>query len=98
MSDDAVKAAPDNYKVVLGNDRVRVLEYRDRPGDKTAMHSDPAVVAIIESDGKFRFGAPNGESMDIEAKAGELMYMDAVTHSTEYVGTTPGHGTIVVLK
>ena len=98
MVEDAVKVAPNSYKVVLENDRVRVLEYRDKPGDKTVMHSHPAAVAIIGSDGKFKFGAPNGESVEIEAKASEVMYMDAVTHSTENVGTTPGHVTIVELK
>jgi hypothetical protein len=28
------------------NDRVRVLEYRDRPGDRTHEHSHPDVVII----------------------------------------------------
>ena len=28
-ADDAVKTDPDKYKIVLENERVRVLEYRD---------------------------------------------------------------------
>ena len=43
--EDAVKVAPHVYKVALENDRVRVLETRMKPGDKTSMHSHPAVVA-----------------------------------------------------
>ena len=38
---DAVKVAPESYKVLLENDRVRVLEYRIKPGYKNAMHSHP---------------------------------------------------------
>ena len=34
----------DKYRVVLENPQVRVLEYRDRPGDKTHMHAHPAFV------------------------------------------------------
>ena len=41
MSEDAVKVAPNSYKSILENERVRVLEYRGKPGDKTAMHSHP---------------------------------------------------------
>jgi hypothetical protein len=29
---------PDKYKVVFENERVRVLEYRDDPGQKTSEH------------------------------------------------------------
>ena len=40
-AEDAVKTDPDKYKVVLENERVRVLEYRDKPGEKTKMHTHP---------------------------------------------------------
>ncbi|HEX2170445.1 MAG TPA: hypothetical protein VHF65_09110, partial [Nitrososphaera sp.] len=39
--DDAVKVAPDSYKVVLENDAVRVLEVRIKQGTKSEMHSHP---------------------------------------------------------
>ena len=34
----------DKYTLVLENERVRVLEYRDEPGDKTSMHAHRAFV------------------------------------------------------
>ena len=43
-ADDAVTTDPDKYKVVLENERVRVLEYRDKPGQKTSMHTHPDFV------------------------------------------------------
>jgi len=35
LAHDPVVTDGDKYKVLLENDRVRVLEYRDRPGEKT---------------------------------------------------------------
>jgi hypothetical protein len=35
MDDDPVLTNPGLYSVVMENERVRVLEYRDRPGDAT---------------------------------------------------------------
>ena len=35
MSLDPVETNPDHYKVVFENERVRVLEYTDRPGERT---------------------------------------------------------------
>lgn len=35
MSLDPVETNPDHYKVAFENDRVRVLEYADSPGDRT---------------------------------------------------------------
>ncbi len=46
-ADDAVKTDPDKYKVVLENERVRVLEYRDKPGQKTKMHTHPDFVCRL---------------------------------------------------
>ena len=43
-ADDAVKTDPDKYRVVFENERVRVLEYRDKPGEKTKTHTHPDFV------------------------------------------------------
>jgi hypothetical protein len=32
---------PDKHKVIFENDRVRVLEYRDQPGEATQPHEHP---------------------------------------------------------
>lgn len=40
---------PDKYTVVLENERVRVLEYRDEPGAKTSPHYHPDSVMITLS-------------------------------------------------
>ena len=39
---DMVKVAPKNCKVLLDNDRVRVIRVVSKPGEKMEMHSHPA--------------------------------------------------------
>ena len=95
---DAVTAAPDHYKVVEENDRVRILEFRGTTGDKTAMHSHPAVVAIALRSAEVRFTLPGGQSMEIELNAGQAMYMDAADHSTEILSSSEAHVILVELK
>ena len=98
MTADAVTVAPDVYKIVLENERVRVLEARGNPGAKTEMHTHPSQVAIAVSDGQFRFTSPDGERVEVELKAGEVMYLDPVEHTTEILGSQEAHVILVELK
>ena len=98
MPADAVTVAPHLYKVVLENDRVRVLEVRDMPGVKTEMHTHPSQVAVAISDGKYRFTSPDGQSMEVELKAGQAVYLDPVEHTTEIIGTSEAHVLLIELK
>jgi hypothetical protein len=41
MPADPTSTDPTLYRVVFENDRVRVLEYRDRPGDRTTPTATP---------------------------------------------------------
>jgi quercetin dioxygenase-like cupin family protein len=98
MSEDAVTVAPHVYRVVLENERVRVLEVRGKPGDKTALHSHPAMVAVAITDGSYRFGSADGVPTDAELKAGQAMFLDRVEHTTEISGTAEVHALLVELK
>ncbi|MFY9738471.1 MAG: hypothetical protein WAK11_05390 [Candidatus Cybelea sp.] len=46
---DPTRTDPDKYKVIFENDRVRVLEYRDKPGAKTQAHQHPNGVLLMLS-------------------------------------------------
>jgi quercetin dioxygenase-like cupin family protein len=98
MTGDAVTVAPHFYTVVLENDRVRVLEARGKPGDKTALHAHPAQVVIAITAGQFRFTSPDGHTVEVELKAGQAMYLDPVEHTAEITGTTESHTVLVELK
>jgi hypothetical protein len=93
-----VKVAPEQYKVLLENDRVRVLEYRSKPGDKEAMHSHPANLIYMLSTSKVKFTLPDGEATESELKAGEVTWREAETHAVENIGTTEAHVLIIELK
>ena len=41
MSLDPVISNPNHYHLVFENDRVRVLEYTDQPGERTTPHRHP---------------------------------------------------------
>ena len=98
MAGDAVTVAPDQYKVLLENDRVRVLETRYKPGDKSEMHSHPDLIGVLLDAGSFKFTFPDGQTMDIELGKGEVRYFDAHEHAVENVGNTESHVILIELK
>ncbi len=96
LAQDVVKVAPDKYKVLLDNDRVRVLEYRAKPGDKTPMHSHPAYLVYSLTSGKAKFTSSDGKTTERDLKAGEVTWNNGETHATESMGE--GHVLLVELK
>ena len=78
MAGDAAQIAPDVYKVVLENDRVRVLDARTEPGGTSQMHSHPDMVGYAISDCTWDLTGPNGDTVHVAIKAGETFYLDAV--------------------
>jgi hypothetical protein len=97
-ADDPIRTDGDKYKVVLENDRVRVLEYRDRPGEKTRQHRHPAFVLYALSPFKRRLILPDGKGIVREFKAGDVMWSEAQTHIGENIGDTPTHVIMIELK
>ena len=91
MAEDAAKVAPDVYKVLFENDRVRMLEARMPPGGHTEMHSHPNYLVYMLDDGKIRFTMPTGETAELEVSAGEVMWREAEEHATDNVGATEVH-------
>jgi len=86
---DPMKVAPNVYKkVLLENDKVRVLEVEFAPGDSTAWHHHPNHVAYALTDGKLEITDKGKKPMVAELKAGQAMYLPAVTHKAKNVGTT----------
>jgi quercetin dioxygenase-like cupin family protein len=96
--DDAVKVAPDSYKIVLENDQVRVLEVRIRQGAKSEMHSHPRSVAICLNDQRLKFTFPNGKSEDTDLKRGQAVWLDGLSHAVENTGNEDVSSVVVELK
>ena len=84
--------------MIEDNDKVRILNFEGALGTKTEMHSHPNIVAIVLSDSAVRFTSPDGQSMELELKAGMAMYMDAAEHATEVIRSSASHVVLVELK
>ncbi len=94
---DAIKAAPNNFKVLLENDRVRVLDFHGNAGEKVAMHSHPAYVSYtVSGSGKSKFTSPDGKTTETEVEVGKALWHDAETHASESTGTV--HALLIELK
>lgn len=96
--EDPVPRYPGNYKVLIENERVRILDFRLRQGDTEAFHSHPAHVLYVLEPFTIRFKLPDGRTLIREAKAGDVLYSEAVTHSPTNIGRTDAHGILVELK
>lgn len=95
---DPLQTDRDKYKPILENDCVRVLEYTDRPGDRTHQHRHPAFVLYALSGFKRTLTLPGGKVLSRQFKAGDVMWSDEQTHIGENVGDTPTRVIIVELK
>jgi quercetin dioxygenase-like cupin family protein len=95
---DPVKVDPAHCKVVLENEYVRVLRWTESPGDKSPMHSHPAMVSISLGAGKTRFTSPDGKMEEVETAAGQATWGEPSTHSSENLGAAPGEVVQVELK
>ena len=98
MTLDPTVTNPDHYKVVYENDRVRVLEYTDRPGDKTTPHEHPDSVLVSLSTFRRRMYSMDDEPHDMQLTAGKVGWLPAQRHSGHNIGETESHCIFVELK
>ena len=82
---DFLEAAPKQTKVLLENDKVRVIEVNFKKGDKVPMHSHPEIVLYIIQGGKTRFTDADGKTIESQSKDGTASFRPATTHSHEHL-------------
>ncbi len=97
MNEDPAITDPELYKVVFENDRVRVLEYRDEPGDRTHPHRHPDSVMYTLSSFRRRVSS-GGREVELELGAGEVRWLPAQEHLGENIGTSSTHTLFIELK
>jgi hypothetical protein len=95
---DPAVTDPDKYKVILENVRTRVLDYQDHPGEKTTQHRHPDSLLYALSNFKRRLTFPDGKSVVMEFKTGDVMFIPAQTHIGENTGNTETHVLLVEYK
>jgi beta-alanine degradation protein BauB len=98
IAQDLAKVSPDQCKVVMENDRVRVLRLIYKPGEKVPLHSHPAVVVIYMTPCKSSFHSTDNESGEHDLAAGTVRWSNGTTHVNENTGTTDCEVMLIELK
>jgi beta-alanine degradation protein BauB len=101
LAQDAPTAAPRSFRVVLENDRVRVLEYKSRPGFGVCgegMHSHPDHVTVSLTGAKLKVTTSDGKAMFEDIPAGTVFFAPAELHSAEVIGGLGTRSYIIELK
>jgi beta-alanine degradation protein BauB len=97
LAQDAVTSDPRSFRVVLENERVRVLEYKSGPGFGVCgqgMHYHPDRVTVALTDAKVKLTNPQGKTVVRDIPSGYVFFAPAETHSTENIG---GAGTRIYM-
>lgn len=97
MTTDPVVSNPEFYSVIFENERVRVLEYRDVPGDESVPHDHPDSVMVTLSSFSRRLSAGD-KSIDVELPAAAARWLGEQRHSGRNTGSTQTHCIFVELK
>jgi beta-alanine degradation protein BauB len=86
MAQDPAKVAPDVYKVLLDNARVRVLEVKGKAGQKAPLHHHPGYVVYSVGGGSVRFVDAKGVvGSPTDMQPGSATWRDAESHGSEVV-------------
>ncbi len=83
LAQDAMQYHVKHLKVLAEDDKVRVLEWSPKKGDKTPMHSHPGTVVYVAKGCRVHYTFPDGTTKDAELKAGEALIRPPVTHADE---------------
>lgn len=97
MPDDPIKTDPELYRVVFEHERVGVLNYRDRPGDRTHQHTHPDSIMVTLSGFRRRL-VVGDRQVEVDKPAHEVGWLPAQTHVGENIGDTDTHVVFVELK
>ena len=99
---DAAKVQPAAYRVVLENDKLRVLEFNSRPGMGICgegLHSHPARLTVALSDkAKAQIRDADGKVRTSERNLGDVWWAEAVTHEVENISGRQVRALIIELK
>lgn len=86
---DVARVSPQNIKVLLDNEFVRVFEYTIKPGEKDIPHTHPSRSTYVVNGGKLRVYPEGGEPFDADEVEGTTEWGDPVgKHYVENIGNT----------
>ena len=86
---DIRRLGSSHVSVDFENDRTRVLRLTLAAGESIPIHDDRAGVLVCVAGCRIRFTRPDGQSQDIELKAGETRWMPDARHATQNIADAP---------
>ncbi len=96
---DAVAVSPTQFKVLLENDEVRVVEYELAPGEKDVPHTHPPKVSYVISGGELLVHPKDGAPFETAEMTGEARWDDARPwHYVENIGDAPVRILLIEVK
>jgi hypothetical protein len=96
---DVLKVIPQNYRLVLDNAFVRVIEARIPPGTVEPPHRHFRGVSVCMGDYVIEhLATPESQWVRSQRKAGDVYWSESSVHQTRNVGTTPSHTIRIELK
>jgi quercetin dioxygenase-like cupin family protein len=96
---DVLEVTNSGYNLLMENEKVRVMEMRLKPGQKSPMHNHPNDhVVYVFKDAKFKLSFPDGNSAEFELNEGQALWIEAGPHETENIGSTEGHNLVIETK
>ena len=97
---DATDVQPSNFRIVLENDSIRVLEFHSKPGlgvCGTGIHSHPAHLTVLLTAAKVR-DTRDGRTIIVSNQPGDAFWLPPITHETENLGKSEIRALIVEIK
>ena len=98
LTQDPVQLHPDMFKVLLEDERVRVIDDTVPAGAKVQMHSHGEYVVYPLTSYKMKFTMADGSTRIADVQQGVPRHLKGAIHAEENVGTTEAHAVLIELK
>ena len=96
---DVLKVIPENYKLIIDNPFVRVLEARIPPGTEEVPHRHLRGVSVCMTEYTLESRIlPDGQWVRNERKVGVVYWSEASLHQVRNIGKTTSHTIRIELK
>jgi hypothetical protein len=96
---DVLKVIPENYKLLIDNQFIRVLEARIPPGTQERPHRHMRGVSVCMTEYTIESRAlPNGQWVRSQRSLGTVYWSEASLHELRNIGKTPSHTIRIELK
>lgn len=95
---DPVQLNPEMFKVLLEDERIRVIDDRVPAGARVAMHSHGEYVVYALTSYTMKFTFPDGSTRIVEVQQGTPRHVKGIVHAEENIGTTEAHAVLIEIK